>query len=98
MASGIRRSVLCMDESWFTLYRADGRHHVWHCVGEWFADVNFVKRVAHGGDYGLTWHKLQQQTQVHFINANLNAQRYDNEILRPIVVPIQPPPSPHAEA
>ncbi len=28
-----------------------------------------------------------QQTQVHFIDGILNAQRYRNEILRPIVVP-----------
>ncbi len=40
------RGVLFTDESWFTLYRADGRQHVWRCVGEWFADVNVVDRVA----------------------------------------------------
>ena len=28
-----------------------------------------------------------QRTQLHFINGNLNAQRYRDEILRPIVVP-----------
>ncbi|KTF80908.1 hypothetical protein cypCar_00012656 [Cyprinus carpio] len=28
---------------------ADGRQHVWHHVGEWFADVSVVDRVAHGG-------------------------------------------------
>ncbi len=36
------RGVLFTDESRFSLYRADGRQHVWHCVGEWFADVNIV--------------------------------------------------------
>jgi hypothetical protein len=28
-----------------------------------------------------------QQTQLHFIDVNLNAQRYRDEILRPIVMP-----------
>ncbi len=43
------RGVLFTDESRFSLYRADGRQHVWRCVGERFADVNVVDRVAHGG-------------------------------------------------
>ena len=29
-----------------------------------------------------------QRKQLHFINGNLNAQRYRDEILRPIVVPL----------
>ncbi len=28
------RGVLFMDKSWFSLYRAYGRHHVWCRVGE----------------------------------------------------------------
>ncbi len=28
-----------MDESWFSLYRADSRQRVWRRVGERFADV-----------------------------------------------------------
>ncbi len=31
-----------MDESWFSLYRADGRQRVWRHMGERFADVNVV--------------------------------------------------------
>ncbi len=38
-----------MDESRFWLYRADGRQRVWRRVGEKFADVTVVDRVAHGG-------------------------------------------------
>jgi len=43
------RGVLFMDESRFSLYRADGRQCVRRCVGEQFADVNVVDRVAHSG-------------------------------------------------
>ncbi len=83
------RGVLFTDESRFSLYRADGRQCVWRRVGERFADVNVVDRVAHGGGEVMVWADVcyEQRTQVHFIDAILNAQRYRDEILRPIVVP-----------
>ncbi|KAL0179044.1 hypothetical protein M9458_024486, partial [Cirrhinus mrigala] len=76
------RDVLFMDESRFLLYRADGRQHVWRHVGERFADVNVVDRVAHGGGGVMVWAGIcyGQRTPVHFIDGILNAQR-------PIVVP-----------
>ena len=49
------RGVLFTDESRFSLFRADGRQCVWHCVGERFADVNIVDRVAHGGGGVMVW-------------------------------------------
>ncbi len=83
------RGVLFMDESRFSLYRADGRQRVWCRVGERFADVNVVDRVAHGCGGVMVWAGVcyWQRTQVHFIDGILNAQRYRDEILRPIVVP-----------
>ncbi len=83
------RGVLFRDESLFSLYRADGRQFVWRRVGERFADVNIVDRVAHGGGGLMVWAGVccGQRTQVHFIDGILNAQRYREEILRPIVMP-----------
>ncbi|KAL0151377.1 hypothetical protein M9458_053286 [Cirrhinus mrigala] len=63
-------------------------HGRWR-VGERFADVNVVDRVAHGGGGVMVWAGIcyGQRTQVHFIDGILNAQRYCDKILRPIVVP-----------
>ncbi len=63
------RGVLFTDESRFSLYRADGRQHVWRHVGERFADVNVVDWVAHGGGGVMVWAGVcyEQRTQVHFI-------------------------------
>ncbi len=71
------RGVLFTDESRFSLYRADGRQRVWRHVGERFADVNVVDRVAHGGGGVMVWAGVcyGQWTQVHFIDGILNAQR-----------------------
>ncbi len=64
------RGVLFTDESRFSLYRADGRQRVCRCVGERFAEVNVVDRVAHGGGGVMVWARVcyGQRTQVHFID------------------------------
>ncbi len=48
-----------------------------------------VDRVAHGGGGVMVWAGVcyGQRTQVHFIDGILNAQRYRDKLLRPIVVP-----------
>ncbi len=66
-----------------------------HCTGQMVDSmygvvwVNVVDRVAHGGGGVMVWAGVcyGQQTQVHFIDGILNAQRYRDEILRPIFVP-----------
>ena len=44
---------------------------VWHRVGEQFANVKVVDRVAHGGDGFMVWAVVcyGQRTQVHFIDG-----------------------------
>ncbi len=78
---------LFTDESRFSLYRTDGRQRVWHRGGERFADVNVVDRVAHARVMVWAGVCYGQRTPVHFIDGLLNAQRYRDELLRPIVVP-----------
>ncbi len=58
-------------------------------MGERFADVNVVDRVAHGGGGVMVWAGVcyGQRTQVHFIDGILNAQRCRDKIMRHIVVP-----------
>ena len=82
------RSRFSMDKSSFQLYWADGRQRVWHCVGKRFADFNVVNRVPHCGGGVMVWTGISygQRTQLHFIDGNLNAQRYRDEILRSIVM------------
>ncbi len=82
------RGVLFTDESRFSLYRADSRQRLWRRVGERFADVNVMDRVAHGGGGVMVWATVcyGQRTQMHFIDGILNAHRHRDEILRPIVV------------
>jgi hypothetical protein len=59
---------------------------VYGVVGERFADVNVVNRVPHGGGGVMVWAGISygQRTQFNFINSDLNAQKYRDEILRPI--------------
>jgi hypothetical protein len=62
---------------------------VWRCVGEQFADIIMVNKVPYGGGGVMVWAGIRygQQKQQHFIDGNLNAQTYRDEILWPIVVP-----------
>ncbi len=86
MASGtLERSSL---HGWIPVITVQGRWQmrVWHHVGERFADVNVVDLMAHGGGGVMVWAGVCYG-QVHFTDGILNAQRYHDEILRPIVVP-----------
>ncbi|ROL47475.1 Transposable element Tcb2 transposase [Anabarilius grahami] len=79
------RGVLFTDESWFSLYRADGRQRVWRRVGERIADASFVDQVALVAE-GLWYGQAYVMDNEHRCIL-LMAQRYCDEILRPIVEP-----------
>ncbi len=55
MASGTLERCSLHGLSRFSLYRADCRQRVLRRVGEQFADVNVVDRVAHGGGEVMVW-------------------------------------------
>ena len=51
-------------------------------MGEHYADVNVVNSMPHGGGGVMVWAGISygQQINLHFIDGNLNAQRYRDEI------------------
>lgn len=83
------RQIVFSDESRFNLCHADGRLRVWRRAGERFSDATTVPRVAHGGGGVMVWAGIchGDRTQLLIIDGNLNAVRYRDEILRPIVLP-----------
>ncbi len=58
-----------MDESRVSLYRADGRQHVWRCVSERCAGVNVVDRVAHGGGGVMVWYAMDNEHRLILLMA-----------------------------
>jgi hypothetical protein len=64
------------------------RPHVWPHAGKRFADVNVVNRVPHGDGAVMVRASIiyGQQTQLHFIDGNLNARTYrDRSIVMPFI-------------
>ena len=82
-------SVLFTDESRFNLRRSDGRVRVYRRRGERFRDACVVENELFGGGSVMIWGGIspQHKTDVRVIDGNLNAQRYQDEILAPVVTP-----------
>ena len=81
--------VLFSDESRFCLYRNDGRARVYRRAGERLAP-NCIQHVrAFGGGGVMVWGGIcgDLKTRLVTIHGNLNARRYRDEVLRPVVVP-----------
>ena len=83
------RNALYSDELHFQLHRAGGWQRVWRRTGERNAGVTVVRRAVpvSGGVLVWTGYSHGHRTQLHAIVDNLNAARYRDEILRPIVLP-----------
>ena len=82
-------SVLFTDESRFKLSVADGRTRVWCRRGERYADAKVLERDRWGGPSVMVWAGVsyRHKTLLLFIEGNLNAVRYRDEILTPTAVP-----------
>lgn len=81
--------VLFSDESRFCLFRADGRQRVYRRRGERLAQ-NCVQEVRpFGGGGVMVWGGIcgDLKTRLVIIQGNLNAQRYRDDILHPVVLP-----------
>lgn len=82
--------VLFTDEKRFCLHENDCRSRVYRRRGERFNQdcVNEVDR--YGGGSVMVWAgvSLQNKTNIVFIDGNLNAARYCNEIIQPEVLPL----------
>lgn len=81
--------VLFTDESRFNLRRSDGRARVYRRLGERYTDACVTQIDRFGGGSRMIWAgvSLHTKTPAITINGNLNAARYQNEIILPVVVP-----------
>ena len=66
-----------------------GFNCTWQMADSVFGVVG-ASSLPHGGGGVIVWASISygQRKQLHFIDSNLNAQRYRDELLRPIVRPI----------
>ncbi len=89
MASGTLER--CSLHGWILVFTVQVRWQLalWRRVGERLLMSMLWNGVAHGGAGVVVWAGVcyVQRTQVHFIDGILNAQRYRDEIPRPIVMP-----------
>ena len=81
--------VLFTDESRFTLERSDGRQRVYRRSGERFRDACVTEADRFRGGSVMVWAGISHvgKTNLIILNGNLNAQRYRDEILAPVVIP-----------
>ena len=81
--------VIFTDESRFCIFSNDGRRRVWRRRGERFAEccVQTVRQ-GHGGGL-MVWGgiSLRGKTDLVFVDGNMNARRYIDQVLQPVVVP-----------
>ena len=81
--------VAFSDESRFNLSVNDGRIRVYRRRGKRNHDVNVREPDRYGGGSVMVWAAITThgRTYLQFIDGNLPAQRYVDEIMRPMVLP-----------
>ena len=82
-------NVLFTDETRFNLERSDGRVRVYRRKGERYRNACILEKNRFGGGSVMIWAgvSLHTKTQAVFVNQTLNAQRYQDTILRPHLIP-----------
>lgn len=82
--------VLFTDEKKFCLQENDCRSRVYRERGERFNDNCVIERDRYGGGSVMVWAgvSLHHKTNIVFINGNLNAARYQHDVLQTEVVPM----------
>lgn len=84
------RHVVFSDESRFCLDFNDGRRRVWRHRAERFADCAIAEHDRYGGASLMVWAGIWTggRTDLHvFRMGTVNAQRYLDEVIRPLVIP-----------
>ena len=83
-------TVVFSDESRFCLRRSDGRARVYRRRGERYADACVQEVDRFGGGSIMVWGGISfhHRSPLVIVDRNLNAQRYRDEILQPVVVPL----------
>ena len=90
------RTVLFSDESRFCISNGDGRIRIWRRAGERYADHNVMEVDTWGGPSVMIWGAIALNHlvgPVFFRNVGpgrgngITAQRYINQVLRPVAVP-----------
>ena len=68
---------------------ADGRQRIWRRDGRRHTDDCVQQVDRFGGGSAMVWAGISTElkTDLHIIEGNITAERYLNEILRPVVVP-----------
>jgi len=84
------RDVIFSDESRFQLSFADGRHRIYRRRNERFARNCVQERDRFGGGGVMVWGAINAdfRSQLVVVQGNLNAQRYVDNILQPVLLPL----------
>ena len=84
--------VLFTDESRFIAQFADGRLRVWRRTGESMDENSIIERDRYGGGSVMISVGIlvchSGKTKLVIVNGRLNARRYCDEIIIPVVIPV----------
>jgi hypothetical protein len=84
-----RQHTLFSDESRFSLCFSDGRYRVYRSRAERFTDQCVHESDRFGGGSAMMWASIchDGRTQLKIVQGTLNAVKYRDDILDPIVLP-----------